>query len=61
MEGTMNELTEQQIATIKDASRKLTGVKRRAFQAQVAVDMSGGVRAEQNPCLGGLAKPWSWD
>jgi hypothetical protein len=31
-------LTEQHIATIKDASKKLTGFKRRAFQAQVAID-----------------------
>jgi hypothetical protein len=34
----MAELSEQYIATIKDASRKLTGFKRRAFQAQVAND-----------------------
>ncbi len=34
----MNELTEQQIGTIKDAAGKLTGAKRRAFQAQVTVD-----------------------
>jgi hypothetical protein len=38
----MNLLTEKQIATIKDAARKLTGVKRRAFQAQVAVDYVEG-------------------
>ncbi len=38
----MNELTEQQIATIKDAAGKLTGAKRRAFQAQVALDYLGG-------------------
>jgi len=38
----MNRLTESQIATIKDAGRKLTGVKRRAFQAQVAVDYVQG-------------------
>lgn len=31
-------LSEQHIATIQDASRKLTGAKRRAFQAQVAID-----------------------
>ena len=29
----MNTLTELQIATIKDAAQKLTGAKRRAFQA----------------------------
>lgn len=38
----MNELTEQQIATIKDAATKLTGAKRRAFQAQVALDYLSG-------------------
>ena len=38
----MNELTEQQIATIKDAAGKLTGAKRRAFQAQVTVDYLAG-------------------
>jgi len=31
-------LSKQQIATIKDASGKLTGSKRRAFQAKVAID-----------------------
>ena len=34
----MTTLSTQHIATIKDASRKLTGFKRRAFQAQVAID-----------------------
>ncbi len=38
----MSELTEQLIATIKDAARKLTGRKRRAFEAQVALDYLGG-------------------
>ena len=32
------ELSAQHIATIKDAAKKLTGSKRRAFQAQVAID-----------------------
>lgn len=31
-------LSERHIATIKDASQKLTGSKRRAFQGQVAID-----------------------
>ncbi len=31
-------LSEQHIGTIKDASTKLTGFKRRVFQAQVAID-----------------------
>ena len=38
----MNELTDQQISTIKDAASKLTGSKRRAFQAQVALDYLDG-------------------
>src|SRR2546425_10063131 len=38
----MNELKEPQIATIKDAAQKLTGAKRRAFQAQVTLDYLNG-------------------
>jgi len=38
----MNERKEQQITTIKDAAQKLTGAKRRAFQAQVALDYLNG-------------------
>src|SRR5205809_282334 len=38
----MNELQDLHIATIKDAARKLTGTKRRAFQAQVALDYLDG-------------------
>jgi transposase len=34
----MTSLSEQHITTIKDAAKKLTGTKRRAFQAQVAID-----------------------
>lgn len=34
----MTQLSEQHITTIKDAAKKLTGAKRRAFQAQVAID-----------------------
>jgi hypothetical protein len=34
----MTHLSEQHITTIKDAAKKLTGAKRRAFQAQVAID-----------------------
>lgn len=41
----MNELKEPHIATIKDAAQKLTGAKRRAFQAQVALDdLNGSAR-----------------
>jgi hypothetical protein len=36
------ELTEAVVATFKDAARKLTGAKRRAFQAQVAIDYLDG-------------------
>jgi hypothetical protein len=38
----MNELEEQHIATIKDAAQKLTGGKRRAFQARVVLDYLNG-------------------
>ncbi len=38
----MNQLTKQQIATINDAAKKLTGPKRRAFQAQVTLDYLDG-------------------
>jgi len=38
----MHGLTEQHISTIKDAARKLTGAKRRAFQARVTLDYLGG-------------------
>ena len=34
----MTKLPEQFIATIKDAAKKLTGTKRRGFQAQVTID-----------------------
>jgi hypothetical protein len=34
----MSNLSAQHIKTIKDAAKKLTGAKRRAFQAQVAID-----------------------
>jgi len=38
----MNVLTEEVIASFKDAARKLTGAKRRAFEAQVTLDYLGG-------------------
>lgn len=38
----MEELTQQQVKTIKDAAAKLTGAKRRAFEAQVTLDYLGG-------------------
>ena len=34
----MTALSQQHIATMKDAANKLTGTKRRAFQAQVTID-----------------------
>ena len=34
----MTGLSKQHIATIKDAAIKLTGTKKRAFQAQVTID-----------------------
>ncbi len=38
----MNGLTDQVIASLKDAARKLTGPNRRAFQAQVTLDYLDG-------------------
>lgn len=38
----MEALTEQMILTIRDAARKLTGAKRRAFQANVCCDYLAG-------------------
>jgi len=38
----MNVLTEEVIASFKDPARKLTGAKRRAFEAQVTLDYLGG-------------------
>ena len=35
-------LTDQHIATIKDAAQKLAGPQRRAFQAQVTIDYLDG-------------------
>jgi transposase len=45
----MSDLTDQTIATIKSAAKELSGARRRAFQAQVAIDYLGGSarRAEQ--------------
>lgn len=41
-------LTPAVVATIQDAARKLTGAKRRAFQAQVAIDyLEGSARAAE--------------
>jgi hypothetical protein len=34
----MTSLSERHITSIKDAAKKLTGAKRRAFQEQVAID-----------------------
>ncbi len=38
----MEELSKKHIHTIKDAAHKLTGAKRRAFEAQVTLDYLGG-------------------
>ena len=48
----MNELQEPHIATIKDAAQKLTGAKRRAFQAQVALDYLNGSARRAEAVLG---------
>lgn len=45
-------LTEQVKATFKDAARKLTGGKKRAFTAQVALDYFGGSARQTERALG---------
>jgi hypothetical protein len=50
----MTRLSEQHITTIKDAAKKLTCAKRRAFQAQVAIDY-----LNSNPRL--AEKTFGWD
>jgi len=63
----MKELTAQQLATIKDAAQKLTGAKRRACEAQVALDdLSGRARRAETVCgwarttvILGLQELWS--
>ncbi len=63
----MKALTAQQLATIKDAAQKLTGAKRRAFEAQVALDdLSGSARRAETvfgwartTVLLGLQELWS--
>ena len=48
----MNTLTEQQMRTIQDAARKLTAAKRRAFQAQVALDYLDGKQRRAETVFG---------
>jgi hypothetical protein len=50
----MTPLSKQHITTIKDAAKKLTGAKRRAFQAQVAIDY-----VNSKPYL--AEKAFGWD
>jgi len=50
----MKELSEQHIATIKDAAKKLTGYKRRAFEAQVTIDY-----LDSKPRLAEITFGWS--
>jgi hypothetical protein len=52
----MKELLEQHIATIKDAAKKLTGSKRRAFEAQVTIDY-----LDSKPRLAEITFGWSRD
>ncbi len=44
----MKVLTDEVIASFKDAARKLTGPKRRAFQAQVTLDYLEGIDVIRN-------------
>jgi len=45
----MTSLSGQYIAAIKDAAKKLTGVKRRAFQGQVSIDYLNSMPHKVNP------------
>jgi hypothetical protein len=53
---TLKALSEQHITTIKDAAKKLTGFKRRAFQAKVAIDY-----LDSKPRLAERTLGWSRD
>ena len=57
----MEVLTKEVIASFKDAARKLTGPKRRAFEAQVTLDYLDGNIWKAEKCLAGRTTPWSWD
>ena len=57
----MHGLTEQHISTIKDAARKLTGAKRRAFQARVTLDYLGGNARKAEKGRRELLLPWRAD
>ena len=46
------ELTEQWVATLRDAASKLAGAKRRAFQSQVATDYLAGSARRAERVLG---------
>jgi hypothetical protein len=52
----MNRLSDQQVATLQDAARKLTGAKRRAFQAQVTLDYLDGNARRAETVLGWYRK-----
>lgn len=52
----MKELSDKHIATIKDAAKKLTGSKRRAFEAQVTIDY-----LDSKPRLAEITFGWSRD
>jgi len=52
----MNELTKQHITTIRDAAKKLTGAKRRSFQAQVTIDYLGGTARRAEAVFGWCRK-----
>ncbi len=56
----MNVLTEEVIASFKDAARKLTGAKRRAFQAQVILDYLDGSVWKAERVFGWSHHTWRW-
>jgi hypothetical protein len=57
----MNPLPGQTLSPIKLAAKKLSGSKRRAFQAQVTKDYLGEVGDVPSGYLGGRERPWRKD
>ena len=57
----LTELTESVKARLRSAARKLTGYRRRQFQAEMAVKYCGGIRVGPNASSGGDVRRLNWD
>ena len=53
-------LTDDFVATIRDAANRLRGRQKRAFQAQVAVDYLGGSARRAETVFGWVEKTLGW-